>query len=345
MAKRVLLCLSHSIEEFDQLRLLHGLGYEVASIGGYIDPAAPHDPKRPALRDVPCAHEVKEAVDLLGTDDNLGAAQSRIPEAALEWLGADGAIIFHHYLDQRLYPQWEHLREWREAGGRVVWRTVGQSVEQNERNAAQFRDDGLEIVRYSPKERALPGYAGEDALIRFYKDPREWSGWTGEDEVVANVTQDLLGRGQWTNAGFYLAATDGLPCRPAGPGSESLPGGLGQVDVGAMRRALRTSRCYLYTGTQPASYTLGLIEALMTGTPVLSIGPAWMNIFPYGPDLFEGAELSPLASADPADARDQLRALLDDHGLAARISQHQRHRATLLFGREAVGAAWAEFLG
>jgi hypothetical protein len=44
---RILLCLSHSIEEYDQLRLLHSLGHEVASIGGYIDPANPHVDIRP----------------------------------------------------------------------------------------------------------------------------------------------------------------------------------------------------------------------------------------------------------------------------------------------------------
>ena len=129
--RRILLCLSHSIEEHDQLDLLSSLGYEVASIGGYIDPAHPHDPKRPPLSHVPLVPEVRDAVDALGTDDNFGAAQSRIPEAILEWLGPIGAIVFHHYLEPRLFRQWEHLREWRRAGGRVIWRTVGQAVEHN----------------------------------------------------------------------------------------------------------------------------------------------------------------------------------------------------------------------
>jgi hypothetical protein len=36
---------------------------------------------------------------------------------------------------------------------------------------ARGAPEGLEIVRYSPMERNIPGYIGEDALIRFYKDP------------------------------------------------------------------------------------------------------------------------------------------------------------------------------
>lgn len=342
VARRVLLCLSHSIEEYDQLKLLHGLGYEVASIGGYIDPAHPHDPKRPAL-DIPCYSEVKDAVDGLGTDDNLGAAQQRVPEGVLEWLGEDGVVIYHHYLD-RLFGQWDHLRDWRGGGGRLVWRTVGQSTMENEQRAQAFVKDGLEIVRYSPKEKNIPGYAGEDALIRFYKDETEWSGWTGEHEVVINITQHLAQRDPWTNYGFWQEATQGLEALPLGPGSEAI-GGLGEMPLDTMAGALRSARCYLYTGTQPASYTLGLLEALMTGIPVVSIGPSHMRIFPYGHLLFEGLDIAALGSNDPQECNNLLSGLLTDKDVAAQVSQHQRHRAMLTFGREAVGSAWVEFLG
>jgi len=282
----ILLCLSHSIEEYDQLKLLHGLGYTVASIGGYIDPAHPHTPMRPALPEIPMVQSIKDAVDSLGTMDNLGAAQARLPDAVLEW--AD-VIIYHHYLE-RLYGQWDRIADWKrgDSNRRVIWRSVGQSVEYNERQAQPFRAQGLERIAYSPKERNIPGYSGDDALIRFYKDPADWYGWTGEDAVIGNITQDMPGRGEYCGLPFWLAATAGLPAKPAGPGSERLPGGIGALDYDEMRAYLRRCRAYLYTGTQPASYTLGLIEAMMTGVPVVSIGPEHMRIFPYGPELFEG---------------------------------------------------------
>ena len=212
--KRVVLCLAHSIEERDQVELLHGLGYEIGSIGGYVDPAHPHDPKRPGL-DVPRYAEFADAVEAQqspeGLDGHQGCAQTHVPDRVLEWLGDDGVLIWHHLLDTRLFPQWERLSDWRRGGSerRIVWRTVGQSVEYNERLAAPYRADGLEVVRYSPQERSVPGYCGEDALIRFWKDPHEWCDWTGDRYVVANVTQDMARRGQWCNCGFYLAATEG----------------------------------------------------------------------------------------------------------------------------------------
>jgi hypothetical protein len=332
----IVLLLAHSIEEHDQLRLLSGLGYDVFSIGGYIDPAHPHDPKRPALPDVPYHPDLHAAVDALGTKDNLTKAKEEIPAAVLDW--AD-TIIVHHYEHTWLVPQWNRLR-----GKRVIWRTVGQSVEGNERMMAPLRDDGLQIVRYSPKERNIPGYAGEDALIRFYKDPAEWTGWTGESPQVLNITQHLRQREPYTNWGFWEAATAGLNRVPAGPGSEAI-GGTGEVSFPVMKELLREMRCYLYTGTQPASYTLGLIEAMMTGCPVISIGPSHMRIFSYGPDLFEGHEITRIGHDAAPGARAAIVNMLTDWDTARAIGAEQRKRAIEMFGMATIGAQWKAFLG
>jgi glycosyltransferase involved in cell wall biosynthesis len=242
----------------------------------------------------------------------------------------------------------------------VIWRTVGQSVEGNEAMMAPLRRDGLQIVRYSPKERNIPGYAGEDALIRFWKDPEEWTGWVGDGALpagpdrpettyegpwIANITQHLAQREPYTNHGFWEAATAGLPVHPAGPGSEVLRGGLGELDYDAMREYLRRGRAYVYTGTQPASYTLGLIEAMMTGIPVVSIGPSWMRIFPYGPDLFEGHEITTSWLDDPGAARELLNFYLHYPDEAKAIGDSARKRAIELFGKDTIALQWAAFLG
>ena len=199
MTRRIVLALSHAIEEHDQLKLLSSLGHDVFSIGGYIDPAHPHVDMRPAL-DISHHVELHAAVDAIGAPDNLGAAQEQIPDAVLDW--AD-TIIYHHYLD-RLYGQWPRIRDWLrgDSNRRVIWRSVGQSVEGNERTAAPFRAEGLERVAYSPKEQNIPGYSGHDALIRFYVDPDEWDGWTGDYARVIQITQNLRQRDPYTNWRF-----------------------------------------------------------------------------------------------------------------------------------------------
>ena len=359
----IVLLLAHSIEEHDQVRLLSSLGYDVFSIGAYADPAHPGDDKRPPIPEAADHPELRAACQTRreereGRDgppgDRIDWAKADLPDAVIEW--AD-VLICHHIEHTWLVPQWSRLRH-----KRVIWRTVGQSVEHNERLMRPLRDAGLQIVRYSPKERNIPGYLGEDALIRFWKDPAEWGGWTGEAPRIINVTQHLRQREPWTNWSFWEAATAGLPRVPLGPGSEAI-GGPGALDYDTMRQWLRSSRAYLYTGTQPASYTLGLIEAMMTGIPVVSIGPSWMRAFPYGPALFEGHELTgkrpglwggqwveddtvrQLDFDDPTDARLALRCLLDDEDMARQMGADQRQRAIELFGRETVGRAWRDFLG
>lgn len=323
---------AHSILTFDEMHIFHALGHDVVNIGGYIDPAHPHDPKRPALPQIPFHPELKQVVDDLATPDNLSAAKEHLPQALIDW--AD-TIIFAAYEWRWLAPQWDRIRD-----KRVIWRTIGQSLEPIERLMAPLFRDGLEIVRYSPKERNLPSYAGESAVIRFGKDPADWYGWTGEDEVVTNVTQHLAQRDPHTNYGFWRDATSGLPARPMGPGSERI-GGLGEVGYDFMRETLRTSRAYCYTGTQPASYTLGLIEAMLTGIPVVSIGPGHME----HPDLFEGHEIAGVWTDDPLDAHRRLRALLESPHGARAMGQTQRERAIDLFGFEGRMAEWAEVLG
>lgn len=342
----VLLLLAHSIEEWHQVRLLHSLGYGVFSIGAYIDPAHPGDDKRPALPEVPFHEDLARAVWATPTPadnpDTLWAAKDRLPDAVLEW--AD-VVICHHVEWRWLVGNWERIKAF---GVRAVWRTVGQSTHENEERMARLRADGLEIVRYSPREAHIPGYAGADALIRFWADPAELSGWTGEVQAVGNVTQDMRGRGEWTGYSFWEEATRGLRASPAGPRSEAF-GGLGGLTYDGLRQYLREIRAYLFLGTFPASYTLGLIEAMMTGVPVVAASPdRWRRTFavlPYGADLYEAHEIAPLMARDPDDARRTLRALLEDRDLAAAMSAESRRRALELFGRDKIAEEWRSFLG
>lgn len=346
MSKRVVLCLSHAIEEWQQLDLLTSLGYEVFSVGGYIDPRNPHSDLRPPL-DIPFYPELKAAVDDLNTPDNLTAAQSRIPDALLDWLGDDGALIYHHK-EERIWGQWARLLDWKRgsAGRRVIWRTVGQSVSTNERNALPYRMAGVERIAYSPKEANIPGYSGHDALIRFWgvQSDREW---TGEDATVINIAQHLRQRDPFTNWKYWDSVTRDLPRRAMGPGSEVI-GGTGAVTPDEMQDALHTARAFVFCGSQPASYTLALIEAMHAGIPVVSIGPSWMRVPYEGHDasgLFEGHEIAPLAYDDPNAAHHALRRLLADREYAAEVSVLSRAIARDLFDREKVGAQWKAFLG
>lgn len=349
----VLLLTSHSIAEYDDLRMLTDLGYDVFSIGAYTDPANPTDDKRPAL-DVPAhpylAARCEDQRRMLGDPGpRIDWAKAHLHDDIIDW--AD-AIIVHHF------PEWWIAGQWgRISHKRVIWRTCGQSGPDGGLEAVMGGLDGLQVVRYSPRERALPNFAGEDALIRFGKYPDDYGPWRGigHQGYVGNITQHMAQRGNACGHWFWEAATDGLPTRPAGPGSEALRGGVGALDYYAMLDYLAGLRCYLYTGTTPASYTLGLIEAMLSGVPVVSIGARAWGL----PDLFEAATRDDLpigekprsivaADAcfdDPGDAQKALLGLLHFPDKAATISPMQRQRAIDLFGIETVGPQWKAFLG
>ena len=110
----VLLLLAHAVEEFDQVRLLSALGYDVFSIGAYETPGAPGTTLRPALPDAPDHPELRQAcwdVRHAHRDDEMIVdgrhvvdwAKFELPDAVLDW--AD-VIVCHHLEHTWLVPQW-----------------------------------------------------------------------------------------------------------------------------------------------------------------------------------------------------------------------------------------------
>jgi len=338
----IVLMASHAVAEFDDLRMFTDLGYDVLAIGGYEVPGRAPEGIRPPLADTP-AHpdlvaRLQETRAEYGDPGHLiDAGKALLHPDIIDW--AD-AIIVHHFPRQWIGGQWTRIGH-----KRVIWRTCGQSDPDLEQDMAPLHADGLQIVRYSPAERkyfeSVGCFAGEDALIRFGKYPDDYGPWIGDDPVVGNITQDMAKRGDATGLSFWQAATEGLPVRPAGPGSEALRGGLGTLSYEAMREYLRHIRAYLFCGTTPASYTLGLIEAMLSGVPVISIGPrAWA-----GPDLlFEGHEIAIWAQDHHQQAAIDLERLLNDEDDAEQLSQIGRKRAIDLFSVETVGPQWQAFL-
>jgi hypothetical protein len=347
----ILLLASHAVAEYDDIRMFTDLGHDVFCPGGYQDPRNSGEGIRPALPDAPYHPDLIEACEVqrrtLGDPGpNIDWAKARLHDDIIDW--AD-VIIVHHFVDRWIGLQWDRIKH-----KRVVWRTCGQSNPELERYMGGFVDQGLQVVRYSPAEERFFGelgsFAGQTALIRFGKYPDDYGPWNGEAAVVGNITQHMAQRGDACGYGFWQAATEGLPVQPAGPGSEVLRDGLGSLSYEAMLAYLRTIRVYLYTGTTPASYTLGLIEAMLSGVPVVSIDAASWGAGWGGADLFEGSELTfshvengmRTGKSAVEVARETLRTYLDHPNRTT--SGLGRQRAIDLFGIQNVGPQWQEFL-
>jgi hypothetical protein len=338
----ILLLASHAVAEYDDIRMFTDMGHDVFCPGGYQDPRQPGEGIRPGIPNAPVHPDLIEAcekVRVVNGDPGpkIDWAKAFVSSTVVEW--AD-IIVVHHFPEVWIAQQWPRIRH-----KRVVWRTCGQSNPHLEQAMARYRRDGLQIVRYSPAERRYfeprKAWAGEDALIRFGKYPDDYGPWTGAHPFVGNLTQDLVARGDSCGYGFWMEATAGLPTMPAGKGSEAI-GGQGVLSYKGMLDYLSDLRAYLYTGTRPASYTLGLIEAMLSGVPVVSIDAGSWGAGWGGSDLFEAHEI---ASGYPADwARQVLSTLLSDPDEARRRGELGRQRAIDLFGIDQIAARWQAFL-
>lgn len=320
----------HSILEYDELKLFEEMGIEFLSLGSYVDPQHPTDAIRPALNQPRMDWEYRHAPD-----------KKAITK---EYADHFDAIMIMH-VPEWIYTNWPNIKH-----KKVIWRTIGQSTPEHEQRLSLYRQEGLQVVRYSPREAKIINYIGGDAIIRFYKDEDQFKGWVGKDNEIITFAQDMKHRGEFCSYEPFLYVTKGFNAHIYGPNNSNsgeLNGGLLSYDE--MRRKMQDARIYLYTGTQPASYTLAFIEALMTGIPVVALGPKYVNSMQIAGDTYEIPDIiksgfNGYMCNDLDDARAKLDLLLSDFDLCKKIGEAGRKTAIELFGKENIIKLWKDFL-
>ena len=322
----------HSILEYDEVKLFVDMGHDVFSNGAYLDPKGHITLPRPGID--------KMKYNAKFADIARNTPRTDIPEELLDPF--DLIIVMHQ--PQVIVQNWEKLK-----GRNVIWRTIGQSVTGIEKMLEKPRTEGLKIVRYSPKEENIKGYIGSDAMIRFYKDPEEYKGWTGNTKDVVSFAQSLKGRRGFCHYDEIMGVIEKLDGKVYGPGNEDLGKfNGGSVPYEAQIEIMRQSRVMVYGGTWPASYTLGFIEALMMGLPVVAISKALAHYPQYEAfNFYEVDEiLASIGGIVCDNTKDMVRhtkELLADYSHAKNISDRQREVAIKLFGKETIEQQWREF--
>lgn len=330
----------HSCLEYDECKLFTEMGYDVFSYGGaYADPKGHYLLPRPGITGMPYHEDLHKISQQYPRTD--------LPMEVIEW--ADVVIIMNGYHDPYIIDlNWRKLQK-----RKVVWRTIGQSLPHLEKAYKAYRNQGLKIVRMSPKERGIPNYIGEDALIRFYKDPDEYKDWNGNDKWVINFTQTLKGRRIFCHYDHIMQIIAGFPTKIFGSGNEDL-GYLngGEINYQSLKEQLRDNRCFVYAGTWPSPYTLSIIEAMMTGVPVIAIGKQMAEQLQVAShDKYEFYEVSEIIKnstngfcSDNIDhLRDSIEHLMSDYELAKRVGQAGQQTAKDLFSKDKAKIAWKEF--
>jgi glycosyltransferase involved in cell wall biosynthesis len=326
----------HSVLEYDEVKLLSELGFEVYANGAYRDPRGAYTLPRPGI---PSLAFNQEFFDLTAKYP----AKTELPPELIEPFDV---LIFMHNPDA-LINNWPRIKH-----KRVIWRTIGQSLPEWEGRIKPLANEGLEIVRYSKMERNLVNYAGENIMIYFYKDPEEFNNWTGHDKRAINFTQSLLGRRDFCHYDEVTEILKDIPgAKVYGGGNEDL-GYLngGDVPFENFKGLLRDCRAYVYGGTWPASYTLSFIEAMMTGIPIVALGTRLAEPDRFQPfHFYEVGEIiqnnvNGFISDSVPELKNYVNLLLSDEGLAKRIGEEGRKTAIELFGREKIAKQWRDYL-
>ena len=328
---------THSVLEADELKLFTEIGIDCFSLGAYGDPGGHKSLLRPGIPAMKHHQDLEEI--------SFKYPKTNLPMELINW--ADVIFIMHT-------PEWVTENWPKFKGKKVVWRSIGQSTPTVENMIRRMRYEGLKIVRYSPMEKNIPGYLGEDAMIRFYKEPEEFGGWNGKEVRIVNMTQSLKGRRDHCHYDDIMAITEGFPTTIFGTGNDDLgPLNGGELPYELMKGQLRDNRVFVYGGTWPACYTLAFIEAMMTGIPVVSIGPKMaeeLNSIPQTsrfhffeiPDIIMPG-VNGFWSDDINQLRTWIHELLQNHGLAKQIGDAGRKRAIELFGAETIREQWKSF--
>lgn len=346
---KILYLSCHSVLEYQELRLFTemdsevnaNLDVEVFSMGAYMNPTQSGDYMRSVIP------KGRLYADLYGIA--MQCDKDNIHPELIKW--ADVIVSMHNAKLPGV--KWEQpwiAQNWSkftEAKKKVVWRSIGQSTPAIERELKPFRTKGLKVVRYSPREERIPEYCGSDAMIRFAEDPEDYKGWVGDNLQVITFAQSFKKRGEHLGFSLWDKVTANYRRKVFGTGNEDLGAeGGGQVAWQHLKNELRENRVYFYYGTQPASYTLSFIEAMMTGIPIVAVGPKLRNTI-YNMETYEiGDIISNGVNGFISDNIDELRGYIDlllrDKDRAKVIGDAGRNTAIQLFERKHIMGQWAD---
>tara|TARA_R110001592_G_scaffold98817_1_gene281879 strand:+ start:2425 stop:3393 length:969 start_codon:yes stop_codon:yes gene_type:complete len=261
----------------------------------------------------------------------------------------DVIIVMHNW------PALKRIYQAKSPGQRIIWRTIGQCVPRQERNVKAWCKD-LEIIRYSPRERLIgPWYAGETEIIRFYKDEAQFEGWTGGGGI--NMIASRFGQRKLPDHELVAKALEPFDWKLYGR-NEGHPKGAGFLDYDDLIPTLHASDVFVSAHSMPACYTLNLMEGMMSGAPVVTIGRSVLEQFtnhvPDAPGLpsamFEVDEIithgeNGILISSPEQAQEDIRELLSDRKKAEDMGRKGRERAIELFGKAKIKEQWRQFLG
>jgi len=261
----------HSVLEYDELRLLTSLGHRIFSCGSYFNPESPGEGIRPPLR----LHQDPAWRDIF---HKTGCGGSPI-KLSKEFLSKFDYIIGMHAHDT-IALNFKNIGK----NTTTIWRGIGQSNSVIESKLKRLKQSGVKLIRYSPMESKIIGFAGEDALIRFYKKESEFKNdkeRNGLGFLCYNSITQRATHNDWNMSKDFIINGE---LRIFGGGNEHLPNCGGFLSPEDQLNLYRTYSKVFCLSSYPAPYTLGFLEAIMSDIDIFinKNGTDWDERFSFG---------------------------------------------------------------
>jgi hypothetical protein len=347
----------HGTLEYDEISLFTELGIDVFSTGIYIDPQNPlsyittGDGKRfPSVSRPPINVVVNQ--DILQEFQRLNPNHEMYkPVNVDEHFINHFDVIVSSYCPAAPYfihANWDLIKH-----KNVIWRSYTQHSPKLETTIQPYRKQGLKIVHMSARERTMPGCETDDGVIRHYVDENEYGNWNGESQSVLTFASHFSGRAIGSNTVTYkkIRAASPYEFQLYGYYNEDVPECLGTLAWAEQKEKYRRSRMYFALGSKPSSLTYTLVEAMMTGCPIITWGSLygnvtfvddWANKYEV-PDIIQSGK-NGFYFDDPDEITKQIKMLMNDYDLAKEVGAAGRETAISLFGKSIIKKQWAEFL-
>jgi hypothetical protein len=195
---------------------------------------------------------------------------------------------------------------------------------------------GIGAVAVAVSSAKAKSWGQDCPVIRPCADPDEYRGFEGSRPVALRVANAVMQRQERFAWSAHLAITAGHAAQLVGhnPTLEGVqPAGSWQE----LRTLYREHRAYVHTAGAGLDdgYNLGLIEAMVTGMPVVSLAGAESPVV----DGYNG-----YVSDDVAYLNVRLGVLLADRELAIQLGERARSTATELFSVSRFVRAWQSTL-
>lgn len=333
---------NHEILEYDDLKILTHAGYRVFSLGAFWNREFRYFTFRQP-DDNFFDDELRDKFLSTGCEWTPGTKRIT-PEFCRNF---DAIIVNDNieWMDENL-PNFDGLK--------VIFRALGQSTLTREA-FLNWKSDRINIVRYSQKEVGLPGFAKTDRVIYFGKNVDDYNSWVGGGNPITFhntfVSRDSV---CVPNVSQYAEMIDGLGAKLYGYGNDGIANACGLVDAADMAAIYQNASCYVYIWSRPPSYTLSLMEAMLSGLPVIAPSAklaASINTDPNAGWTSERYEVEDFLSDGRGlvydsfqQGREFIKMANEGGQEMSDISQRSRLKAREMFDMRKASDQWKEFI-